>query len=110
VLQYDAACSTEYPVSHGVQVLAKVLQDMEMRRPLYYFTAPGMVRVGIGTFVGLSFLRTFYHGGSLMFGPTLLMIMLSAKKIHRKGREERKAKEQKSLHSSAVRYSLKDQK
>jgi len=58
-------------------VLAKVMQDMELRRPLYYFTAPGMVRVGIGTFMGLSFLRTFYHGGSLMFGPTLLMIMLS---------------------------------
>lgn len=32
---------------------------------------------GIGTFVGLSFLRTFYHGGSLIFGPALLMIMLT---------------------------------
>jgi hypothetical protein len=53
VLQYDVACSTKHPVSYGVQVLAKVLQDMELRRPLYYFTAVGMVRVGIGTFMGI---------------------------------------------------------
>ena len=26
--------------------------------------------------MGLSFVRTFYYGGSLMFGPALLMIML----------------------------------
>ncbi|NOR60407.1 MAG: hypothetical protein GQ469_07240 [Methanosarcinales archaeon] len=52
MLQYDAACSTEHPVSHGVQVLAKVLQDMEMRQTLYYFTAPGMVRVVSGRLWG----------------------------------------------------------
>ena len=40
-------------MSHGVRVLAKVLQDMEMRQLLYYFTAPGMVRGGIGTFMGI---------------------------------------------------------
>lgn len=52
MLQYDATCSTEHPVSHGVQVLAKVLQDMELRQPLYYFTAPGMVRVVSGRLWG----------------------------------------------------------
>ena len=59
-----------------MRVLVRVLHDMELNRPLYYFTVPGMVIGGIGAFMGLSFLRTFYHGGSLMFGPTLLMIML----------------------------------
>ena len=68
--------SSENPVSHGVRVLLALLHDMELRRPLYYFTVPGMVMGGIGTFMGLSFLKTFYLGGSLMFGPTLLMIML----------------------------------
>ncbi len=29
--------STENPVSHGVKVLLILLQDMELRRPLYYF-------------------------------------------------------------------------
>ena len=76
-MRYDVDCSTENPVSHGVRVLVKVLQDMELNRPLYYFTVPGMVMGGIGTFMGLSFLKTFYLGGSLMFGPTLLMIMLT---------------------------------
>ena len=75
-VRYDVDCSTEHPVSHGVRVLVKVLYDMELNRPLFYFTVPGMVIGGIGAFMGLSFLSTFYHGGSLMFGPTLLMIML----------------------------------
>jgi len=75
-VRYDVNCSTENSVSHGVQVLVKVLQDIELNRPLYYFTVPGMVMGAIGTFMGLSFLKTFYHGGNLMFGPTLLMIML----------------------------------
>jgi len=75
-VRYDVDCSTEHPVSHGVRVLVKVLHDIELNRPLYYFTVPGMVIGGIGTFMGLSFLRTFYLGGSLAFGPTLLMIML----------------------------------
>ncbi len=75
-VRYDVDCSTEHPVSHGVRVLVKVLHDIELNRPLYYFTVPGMVLGGIGTFMALSFLRTFYLGGSLAFGPTLLMIML----------------------------------
>jgi len=76
-VRYDVDCSTEHPLSHGVRVLVKVLHDVELNRPLYYFTVPGMVMGGIGTFMGLIFLRQFYLGGSLMFGPTLLMIMLT---------------------------------
>ena len=75
-VRYDVDCSTENPVSHGVRVLVRVLHDMELNRPLYYFTVPGMVMGSIGAFMGLSFLKTFYLGGSLAFGPTLLMIML----------------------------------
>ena len=76
-VRYDVDCSTEHPVSHGLRVLVKVLQDMELRRPLYYFTVPGIVMAVVGIGLGLGFLRTFYLGGSLMFGPTLLMIMLT---------------------------------
>jgi glycosyltransferase involved in cell wall biosynthesis len=75
-VRYDVDCSTEHPVSHGVRVLVKVLQDMEFNKPLYYFTVPGTVMAGVGLLLGLSFLRTFYLGGSLMFGPTLFMLML----------------------------------
>jgi glycosyltransferase involved in cell wall biosynthesis len=76
-VRYDVDCSTEHPVSHGVRVLVKVLYDMELKRPLFYFTVPGAVMGMIGIFLGLNFLKTFYLGGSLMFGPTLLMIMLT---------------------------------
>ena len=47
-MRYDVDCSTEHPVSHGVRVPVKVLYDMELNRPLYYFTVPGMEMIGTG--------------------------------------------------------------
>jgi len=76
-VRYDVDGSSENPVAHGVRVLVKVLHDMELRRPLYYFTIPGLVMAGIGILMGLDFLRVFARGGSLMYGPTLLMVMLT---------------------------------
>jgi glycosyltransferase involved in cell wall biosynthesis len=76
-VRYDVDCSTEHPISHGMRVLVKLVNDMELNRPLNYFTLPGSLMVGVGMVMGLSFLREFYIGGSLMFGPTLLMIMMT---------------------------------
>jgi len=76
--RYDVEdASTENPVSHGLRVMLNLLQDIELRRPLYYFTFPGLMLAAIGIGVGLDLLRTFFHGGSLSFGPTLLMILLT---------------------------------
>ena len=69
--------STQNPVSHGVKTLVKILHDMELRRPLYYFVVPGMLMAGAGILMGLEFLRVFAHGGTLQYGPALLMIMLT---------------------------------
>lgn len=69
--------STENPISHGAKVLLILLQDMELRRPLYYFTLPGMILATVGIGIGLDLLRIFYHGGQLSYGPTLLMILLT---------------------------------
>jgi glycosyltransferase involved in cell wall biosynthesis len=75
---YDVErASTENPVSHGVGVLVNLLRDIELRRPLYYFTVPGIILATVGIGIGLEFLRTFYHGGSLSFGPTLFMILIT---------------------------------
>jgi glycosyltransferase involved in cell wall biosynthesis len=63
------------PVSHGVKVLLILLQDMEIRRPLYYFTLPGMIFAALGIGIGLELLRAFYHGGQLSYGLTILMIL-----------------------------------
>jgi glycosyltransferase involved in cell wall biosynthesis len=76
-VRYDVDCSTENPIKHGLKVLVNILQDMEFRRPLYYFTVPGMILSGIGLSMGLIFLQDFYNGSSLYFGPTLLMILLT---------------------------------
>lgn len=76
-VRYDVDCSTENPVIHGVKVLANILRDMEFKRPLYYFTLPGMIFGIVGLGMGLNFLQDFYRGGSLNFGPTLLMILLT---------------------------------
>lgn len=76
--RYDVEdASTQNPIRHGVAVLLVLLQDMELRRPLYYFTLPGMVMTTIGIMMGLEFLRIFYHEGEMSFGPTLLMILLT---------------------------------
>jgi len=44
--------STQNPVKHGVKALLKILHDMELRRPLYYFTAPGILMAAIGVGMG----------------------------------------------------------
>lgn len=76
-VRYDVDCSTENPLSHGLKVLVKVLYDMELNRPLYYFTAPGMVFTIVGVGMGLNYLDSFYLGGSSTFGPILLLTMLT---------------------------------
>jgi glycosyltransferase involved in cell wall biosynthesis len=74
---YDVNYQTENPVRHGLKVLVNVIHDMEFNKPLYYFSLPGAVIGIIGLGMGLSFLQSFYHGGTLKFGPTLLMILLT---------------------------------
>lgn len=76
-VRYDVDGSTENPVKHGLTVLLKIIKDMEYNKPLYYFTLPGFL-LGVGGFyMGLNFLRNFFLGGGLNFGPTMLMILLT---------------------------------
>jgi len=76
-VRYDVDGSSEHPITHGMKVLIKILNDMKLRRPLYYFTVPGLIMAMIGIAMGMEFLRVFYHGGSLYYGPTLLMVVLT---------------------------------
>ncbi|AKB61536.1 dolichyl-phosphate mannose synthase [Methanosarcina mazei] len=76
-VRYDVDCSTINPVKHGLNVLFKILKDIEFNRPLYYFTVPGFVLVMGGLYLDLTFLHNFFLGGSLNFGPTVFMILLT---------------------------------
>jgi dolichol-phosphate mannosyltransferase len=76
--RYDLEdCSSEHPFIHGPRVLFRILKDMEYRRPLYYFSVPGIIMMSTGVLMGLKFLQDFILGGQLPFGPTLLMVMLT---------------------------------
>lgn len=76
-VRYDVDGSTKNPVSHGVRVLLKIIQDMELKRPLYYFTVPGLIVVLIGASLSLIFLRDYVLGKSISMGPTMVAIMLT---------------------------------
>lgn len=76
-VRYDVDGSSEHPLTHGLKVLFRILQDIELNKPLYYFTLPGIMISAIGIWMGLEFLSIFFHGGALQFGPTLLMILLT---------------------------------
>jgi len=75
-VRYDVDGSTVNPVQHGLQVLVSILKDMEFKRPLFYFTAPGAFLGIVGLYMGVNFLQTFSMGGGLNFGPTIFMVLL----------------------------------
>ena len=76
-VRYDVGSPSENPIKHGFGVLANVIHDMELNRPLIYFTLPGAILSIIGLAMGFTFLQKFFDGGGLNFGPTLLMILFA---------------------------------
>lgn len=67
---------TKNPVSHGVGVFVKLMQDMEFMRPLYYFTLPGLVLIIIGLTLGLIFFGRYLDGQMTTLMPTIMASMI----------------------------------
>ena len=76
-VRYDVDSSTKNPVSHGVGVLIRVINDLEFQRPLYYFTLPGAIIIIIGVVLGLLFFGDYLGGTSKSLLPTILAIMMT---------------------------------
>lgn len=76
-VRYDVDGSTLSPIKHGFEVFAKILKDIEFKKPLFCFTVPGALLVLIGLCMGAYFLHVFNSGGNLYFGPTILMVLLT---------------------------------
>jgi glycosyltransferase involved in cell wall biosynthesis len=76
-VRYDVNSSKLNPVSHGVGVLVKILQDMEFNRPLYYFTFPGLIMIIIGLLSGMLFFADYLGGGTHSLAPTILAALLT---------------------------------
>ncbi len=74
-VRYDVDGSTKNPVTHGVGVLMRVINDLEFQRPLYYFTLPGVIIIIAGVILGLMFFGDYLGGGSKSLLPTVLAIM-----------------------------------
>jgi glycosyltransferase involved in cell wall biosynthesis len=76
-VRYDVDGSTRNPISHGVSVLLRIIGDLELKRPLYYFTLPGLI-IGItGAILSLMFIRDYITGLSVNMGPTIVAVMLT---------------------------------
>ncbi len=76
-VRYDVDGSTKNPVSHGMGVLIRIINDIEFKRPLYYFTLPGTVIILFGVSIGLAFFGDYLAGSSKTLLPTVLAIMLT---------------------------------
>jgi len=63
---------TKSPLRHGFGVFVRLLRDMEFRRPLYYFTVPGLILILIGLILGLDFFGKYLDGQTTSLMPTVL--------------------------------------
>ncbi|MCX9082803.1 MAG: glycosyltransferase family 2 protein [Candidatus Methanoperedens sp.] len=70
-------CTTQNDRKHVLKTLVRMLEDIELCRPLYYLTIPGMVCTIIGMGLGLDILKDFFIGETLRFWPMLFMIVLT---------------------------------
>ena len=86
-VRYDVDGSTKNPITHGLGVLMKILNDIEYRRPLFYFTIPGAIFCIIGITLGLMFFGDYIAKSSNYAGfvplaahsllPTMMAIILT---------------------------------
>jgi len=76
-VRYDVGRPSMHPVRHGVQVLTGVFRNAEFKNPLLAFTAPGACLIAAGLAVGVYIINDFLKFGKVVFGPAMLMILLT---------------------------------
>ena len=78
-VRYDVNGSKKrHPITHGIGVLVKVLQDMEFNRPLYYFTLPGVIMIVGGFDIRFKYLwHLDLNHDSHSLAPTTLSALLA---------------------------------
>jgi len=74
-IRYDVGQSSRHPVTHGLQVLTGVLRNIEFKKPLLAFTAPGFIFIGIGVALAVYVVQGFYIWGRVPNGPAILMLL-----------------------------------
>jgi glycosyltransferase involved in cell wall biosynthesis len=74
-VRYDVGHSYAHPIAHGLQVFVGVLRNIEFKRPLLAFTAPGFIFIGVGVSLAVYVIRGFYAWGHVPNGPAILMLL-----------------------------------
>ena len=77
--------SSTNPINHGVNVLIKVITDLQFQRPLFYFALPGTMVTLAGIVLGLMFFGNYMAvsssniapSTSYSLAPTILAIMMT---------------------------------
>lgn len=76
-VRYDVDGSTKGPISHGLEVLMGILNEIEFKKPLYFFTLPGIIITIIGLVLGLTFFGEYLARTTTSLAPTILAILLT---------------------------------
>ncbi len=88
-VRYDVDGSTKNPVSHGMGVLIRIINDLQFQRPLFYFALPGAIITLTGIVLGLIFFGDYLARSSNniasslapsvshSLAPTILAIMMT---------------------------------
>ena len=64
------------PFVHGLEVVDAMLSLVARRRPLLFFSFPGLLLAGLGVLFGLRVIRVMQTTGSLMAGSAVLTALL----------------------------------
>jgi hypothetical protein len=76
-VRYDVEGSTLNPIHHGISVFFKILHNIEYKKPIIYFTLPGIILTLTGLSIGLFFLQQYAQGKGVQLGPTALMMLMT---------------------------------
>ena len=76
-VRYDVGRSSKHPLRHGLQVMMGVLRNIEFKRPLVVFTAPGLILICVGAGLGVYAYEVYLLMGRVPNGPAILTLLFT---------------------------------
>jgi glycosyltransferase involved in cell wall biosynthesis len=73
----NADSNFKNPIKFFIEILSRAMEDIEVNKPLYYYSVPGFALATVALYMGAKIFESFYLGvESVSFGSTFLMIFL----------------------------------
>jgi glycosyltransferase involved in cell wall biosynthesis len=76
-VRYDLDGSKENPLRHGLGVLVNIIDEMKFNRPIYYYTFPGFLLIGVGLVLGSIFFTDYLVGNSQSLTPATFAALIT---------------------------------